>query len=241
MLNLQTIDNNQSTVDQTEQPITLLHLDASAREKRSLSRSLSQQFIEQWQNNHQNSHILRRDLGKNPPPAITEAWIGAAFTPSDQRSDAQNTVLTLSDQLIAEVKTADLIVMGTPMYNYGMPAALKAWFDQVIRINQTFSFDLARGDYPLAPILTGKTLVVLTSSGEFGFAPGGFREQENHLVPHLKNCAKFLGVDTKKDFHHIGIEYQEFGDTRHQQSIQQAQEAVPLLVKQVLDTVYESP
>jgi len=144
----------------------------------------------------------------------------------------------LSDELITEVERADLIMLGTPMYNYGMPAALKAWFDQVIRINQTFSFDLARGDYPLAPILKEKTLVLLTSSGEFGFAPGGIREQENHLVPHIQTCSKYLGVDTSQDFHHISIEYQEFRDDRHQQSIQNAQEAVPLLVETLCVALY---
>lgn len=229
--NLQTIEVTQQPL----KPITLLHLDASAREKQSLSRGLSQQFIEQWQQHHPNVHIIRRDVGKNPPPAVTETWIGAAFTPSHQRSEAQKAQLALSEQLITEVKQADVIVMGTPMYNYGMPSALKAWFDQVIRINQTFSFDLARGDYPLAPILEGKTLVVLTASGEFGFAPGGIREHDNHLVPHIQTCSKFLGVNPKRDFYHLGIEYQEFGDHRHQQLIQQAYEAVPHLVEKLIN------
>jgi FMN-dependent NADH-azoreductase len=231
-------NDNLPTIEPARQPlkpITLLHLDASARKKRSLSRGLSQQFMEQWQQHHPNVQIIRRDVGKNPPPAVTESWIGAAFTPSHQRSDAQKAQLALSEQLITEVKQADVIVMGTPMYNYGMPSALKAWFDQVIRINQTFSFDLARGDYPLAPILKGKTLVVLTASGEFGFAPGGIREHENHLVPHIQTCSKFLGVNPERDFYHLGIEYQEFGDHRHQQSIREAREAVLRLVKTLID------
>ena len=59
------------------------------------------------------------------------------------------------------------------MHNYGMPSALKSWFDKVIRIEKTFTFDLARGDFPLEPIMGGKTLVVLSSRGEFGFGPGG--------------------------------------------------------------------
>ncbi|PNW39494.1 UNVERIFIED_CONTAM: FMN-dependent NADH-azoreductase [Euhalothece sp. KZN 001] len=225
---------NLSTTEDLSKQRTLLHIDASARSQRSLSRHLSQKFLDQWQKHCPHDSVLRRDLGKNPPPAITENWIGAAFTPASARSTEQARELMLSDELIAEVESADLIILGTPMYNYGMPAALKAWFDQVIRINKTFNFDLARGDYPLAPILKGKTLVLLTASGEFGFAPGGIRERENHLVPHIQTCSKYLGVDTEQDFYHIGIEYQEFGDDRHQQSIQKAQEAIPALLEKLI-------
>lgn len=81
----------------------------------------------------------------------------------------QQRALALSDELVDELERAEVLVLGTPMYNYGMPTALKGWVDHVIRINRTFSFDLARGDFPLRPILSGKTLVLLTSSGEFGF------------------------------------------------------------------------
>lgn len=214
---------------------TLLHINASARMERSLSRALSDQFIQEWHKYCPGDRIINRDLGQNPPPAITESWIGAVFTPQENRTPSQQAEIALSDQLIAEVEQADLIVLATPMYNYGMPSALKAWFDQVIRVNKTFSFDLERGDYPLEPIFQGKRLVLLTSSGEFGFAPGGIREAMNHLVPHIKTCSIYLGVDPDKDFHHIGIEYQEFRDVRHQKSIRDARESVPFLVKKLVD------
>ena len=120
------------------------------------------------------------------------------------------------------------------MYNYGMPSSLKAWFDQVIRINKTFSFDLARGDFPLEPILSGKTLVILTSSGEFGFDTGGVRERMNHLVPHINTCSFYLGVSGDDRMHHIGIEYQEFGDERHRRSIDVAQSDISTLVEELV-------
>ena len=107
--------------------------------------------------------------------------------------------------------------MGAPMYNYGMPSALKAWFDQVIRIGSSFSFDLARGDWPLESIMTGKKLVVLSARGEFGFASGGIREHWNHLDRHIATCARYIGVACT-DIHTIAIEYQEFGDERHARS-----------------------
>ncbi len=209
----------------------ILHIDASARQQRSLSRDLSGRFVAEWQQRDPTAEIMYRDVGTYPPPFVSEAWIAAAFTDAHRRTDEQNTVLAASEALIGELERADVIVLGTPMYNYGMPAALKAWFDQVIRVNRTFSFDLARGDWPLEPILGGKTLVVLSSKGEFGFDPGGMRGSRNHLDPHIATCAHYLGVAEQ---HAIAIEYQEFGDERHRASIAQAFSAVTDLVERLV-------
>ena len=162
---------------------------------------------------------IYRDVGLEPPQYITQDWIGAIFCPEARRTPQQKQILALSDEMIAEVVKADLIVISSPMYNYGMPAQLKAWFDQIIRINKTFDFDLSRGDKPLSPLLSGKTLVIVTSSGEFGFEKGGINEDSNHLVPHLRTLSKYLGV---KHIHEIASEYQEFADHRHEQSLQMA-------------------
>jgi len=127
-------------------------------------------------------------------PDRDEAWIAACFTKPAARTPAMAAVLAPSDELIGEIESADMIVIGTPMYNYGMPARLKAWVDQVVRVDRTFSFDLARGDWPLAPILSGKALILLTSSGEFGFGADGMRTDMNHLDPHLRVVGRYLGV-----------------------------------------------
>lgn len=195
---------------------TVLHMDASVRGERSLSRMLSRHFIEAWLARRPADTIVYRDLGRDPPPHVSEPWIAAVFTPPDQLTPAQKTLIALSDRYIGELEAADVVVLGTPMYNYGMPSVLKAWVDQVVRIDKTFSFDLARGDFPLQPILTGKTLVMLTAKGEFGFMPGGVRAHMNHLEPHILTVAHYLGI---AEHHHIGIEYQEFGGERHSDSI----------------------
>ena len=205
---------------------TVLHINASVRNERSLSRKLSQAFVDAWLAHRSGDKVLRRNVGLQPPPFVTESWIAAAFTRPDARSPAMAAELALSDMYLDELEQADVIVMGTPMYNYGMPAHLKAWFDQVIRVGRTFSFDLARGDWPLEPVLGGKTLVLLTSSGEFGFEVGGVRESWNHLGAHIQTCAHYLGVS---ETHHVGIEYQEFGDERHERSIGDAHAEVTLL------------
>lgn len=191
----------------------ILRVDASARTTRSLSRRLGDRFINEWTLRDPDVVVTTRDVGTRPPPLISEAWIAAVF--SDGTTSEQQQITRISDELIAEVVAADFIVFTTPMYNYGMPAALKAWFDQVVRINKTFTFDLARGDRPLLPVLSGKTVVALTSWGEFGFGAGELNEGLDNLVPHLRVASKYLGMS---DFRHIGIEYQEFGDHRHEAS-----------------------
>lgn len=207
---------------------TLLHVDSSIRsvnnpnpDHDSISKRIALRFVETWQQNRPEDEYIYRDVGVNPPEFITQDWIGAVFTPEEKRTSAQKERLALSDKLIAEVSAADVILISSPMYNYGMPAQLKAWFDQIVRINKTFDFDLSRGDFPLQPVLSGKTLIIVTSSGEFGFAKGGIREDSGHLVPHLRTLSKYLGVDT---IYEVASEYQEFGDDRHRMSLANAKD-----------------
>lgn len=209
---------------------TVLRVDASARQERSLSRALADRFVSEWRARWPHDALLHRDVGSAPPPAISEAWIGAAFTPRAERSLEQQRLLALSDTLISELREADLLLIAAPMYNYGMPAALKAWVDQVVRVDETFTFDLGRGDWPLEPILEGKSLVLLTSSGEFGFAPGGPRAGMDHFSPHLRTVSRYFGVG---ETYRVAIEYQEFGDERHRRSIAAAQADVIRLVEEL--------
>jgi FMN-dependent NADH-azoreductase len=200
--------------------INVLRIDASPRQSRSLSRALADTFVEALAQQDE-ARIVRRDLASTDLGFVDEEWIAAAFTPEGERTPEEHSALALSDKLIDELASADLLVIATPMYNYGMPAALKAWVDQVVRIGKTFTFDLARGDFPLEPILAGKTIVLLTSRGEFGFEPGGIRQGQDHLVPPFATIAKYLGADRLE---HIGIEYQEFGGERHEASVRSAHE-----------------
>lgn len=207
---------------------TLLHVDSSVRavnnpnpDHDSISKNIALRFVDTWKQKRPEDEYIYRDVGVNPPDFITQDWIGAVFTPEDNRSPAQKERLALSDKLISEVAAADVILISSPMYNYGMPAQLKAWFDQIVRINKTFDFDLSRGDFPLRPLLSGKTLITVTSSGEFGFGKGGIREDSGHLAPHLRTLSKYLGVDT---MYEIVSEYQEFGDERHRMSVANAKD-----------------
>ena len=216
---------------------TLLHIDASVRkaqnpnpEHNSISKRIAEQFVSSWQSLRNTDKYIYRDIGLTPPAFIDQEWIGAVFTPDERKSPEQHEKLASSDQLFNELAQADVILISSPMYNYGMPAPLKAWFDQVMRINKTFSFDLARGDHPIEPLLSGKALILVTSCGEFGFGPGGERAHMNHLGPHIKTLSRYLGVES---FYEITSEYQEFGDERYQRSVATALNNAELLAAEL--------
>lgn len=162
-------------------------------------------------------------VAKDDDPLNGVTWIKgdatqASFTPPGRRTAGMREVLSLSDLPIDEIEQSDVILIEAPMYNYGMPAALKAWFDQVARIGRTFSFDLARGDYPIEPVLSGKMLLILSSRGEFGFEAGGLRAHLNCLDPAIATrCAHYLGVADGAILT-VTVEYQEFKDHRHDES-----------------------
>ncbi|WP_127491677.1 FMN-dependent NADH-azoreductase [Acinetobacter calcoaceticus] len=223
----------------------MLHIDASVRaainpnpNHNSISKSIASRLVSLWKNKRPMDEYIYRDVGMNPPPFITQDWIDAVFTPENKRTQTQCDVLSISDQLIAEVSSSDIILISSPMYNYGMPAQLKAWFDQIIRINKTFDFDLARGNFPLQPLLSGKILIIITSSGEFGFEKHGIRHNMNHLVPHLRTLSKYLGVEK---IYEIASEYQEFGDERHIKSLENAFQKAEELVAEIAGSFTKSP
>ncbi|KAE9628643.1 FMN-dependent NADH-azoreductase [Parasedimentitalea maritima] len=212
---------------------TLLRIDASAQsEERSLTRNLTGLFEENFLKHAPGSDVIVRDVGHNPFPAIDQQFIHAAFTPFKERETWMHERLKLSDQLIDELDRADVITLGVPMYNYGIPAPLKCWIDHVARIDRTFSFDLSRGDYPIEPILSGKKLVVLSSRGEFGFHAGGVRSHMNALDPAIAACAHYLGANAA-EIQTVAIEYQEFKDTRHQRSVELAEKATREIAMQL--------
>jgi FMN-dependent NADH-azoreductase len=107
-----------------------------------------------------------------------------------------------------------------------------------VRVEKTFTFDLARGDAPLEPIFAGKTLVLLTSWGEFGFGPGEINEGRDSLSPHVRTASRYLGVE---EFHHVGIEYQEFGDHRFEASRKAAMAALAPLVDRLVNELEPTP
>lgn len=143
---------------------------------------------------------------------------------------AESNVLT--DELIA----ADILVIGAPLYNYGMPAALKAWVDQVVRLDRTVSFNPATPESPFTPLLADRPrhAVILSARGGVGFGPGGALEHMNHLEPGLSTVLEFMGITR---IHCIALENEEAGGELLANAIAEAHQDIESLVDELLVSV----
>ncbi len=135
---------------------TLLHIDASARIAGSVSRKASAALV----SDQSAQTVIRRDLAEGLP-FLDETFTIATFTPPADRTDAQNAALALSDELVAELQAADTIVIGSAMYNFSIPAVLKAWIDQIARAGVTFAYT----DTGPKGLLEGKKAIITIASG----------------------------------------------------------------------------
>ncbi len=139
----------------------ILRIDASARHSGSTTRQLTDQLVTRLVEQGYGAAVTRRDLAVTPPALLTESWVGANFTDDAERSDDQRAALALSDELIAELEAADTIVIGVPVYNFGIPAALKAWVDLIARARRTFRYTEAGPE----GLLKGKKAYLVVASG----------------------------------------------------------------------------
>lgn len=141
-------------------PTRILRIDSSSRAQDSVTRQLTDQFIRQLEQKHGNISVTTRDVSQGMN-FIDATWVGANFTPAEQRTEQQRQVLTQSDELIKELQEADVIIVGVPIYNFSVPASLKAWIDLVARAGVTFRYT---ENGPVG-LLTGKRACLVMASG----------------------------------------------------------------------------
>jgi FMN-dependent NADH-azoreductase len=194
---------------------------------------LTARFIERWQAARPTDTIVYRDVGQSPPNPVTGRWIHAAFTKPDQRESWMHEVLAESDRLVDELISADLIVAGVPMYNFGPPAQFKAYIDNIVRVGRTFGFDRSRAGEPYWPLLAGqgKRLIILSSRGDYGYGKGERIQHLNHVEASIQTAFKYIGIT---EFESVAAEYDEFADERLQASLTQADAEVDALVGRLL-------
>ena len=137
---------------------TLLIVETSPRGDYSISRHMTRRFVAAWRAVHPEGAVVERDLMETELPFVTAPWLQAYFTPAEQQSPEMKQALRLSDELVAELLAADHVVIATPVYNFNIPAALKAWIDHIVRKGLTLGLD-GRG------LVQGKTATVLLASG----------------------------------------------------------------------------
>jgi FMN-dependent NADH-azoreductase len=168
---------------------TLLKIDVSPRGEHSISRKLSNHFATEWQSNHVGGKIVTRDLATTTIPYVDLPWIAGAFTAPDQHTAEHKTALKISDELVDELLAADEVVISTPMYNFNLPAALKAWIDHIVRLNKTFSF----GPEGLKGLAAGKKVTIIIASGS-EYTAGSPLESYNLEGPYFRVVFGFIGI-----------------------------------------------
>lgn len=167
-----------------ERGLTILEVSASGRGDTSVSRALTKDIIVALESRAGTSKVIARDL-RAGIPYVDEAWITANFTAPADRSEAQRAVLAQSDELVAELRQADVVVIGAPIYNFGIPAALKAWIDMIARARVTFRYT----DTGPEGLLQGKKAYVVIASGGVPVDSA-----VDFATPYLRHVLRFIGI-----------------------------------------------
>ncbi|PZV08993.1 MAG: FMN-dependent NADH-azoreductase [Leptolyngbya sp.] len=202
----------------------ILHLDASPRGDRSVSRTLSKEFIANWKATHPSDTVTYRDLGHHPVPLIDEPWIAAAYSAPDQYTPEQAAAIRPSNELVDEFLAADRYVFSIPMYNFSIPANFKAYLDQIVRPGRTFSVD----ETGYKGLVHNKKMTIITARG--GTYPEGTPTHAYDLqTPYLKLIFGFIGIVEIDFVHADGL---AFGDDARDLAITNAQFALKTAVAQ---------
>jgi FMN-dependent NADH-azoreductase len=161
----------------------ILRIDASARSAGSVTRSLADEALDHLTGLGA-ANVTRRDVSGGLP-FVDEDWVAANFTPVDDRTTTHRDQLAFSDRLVDELRAADTVLIATPIYNFGIPATLKAWVDMICRVGLTFRYT----DNGPVGLLQGKRAIILVASG--GTTVGS---PIDFATPYLKQALKFIGI-----------------------------------------------
>lgn len=189
----------------------ILQVNSSARSDASHSTKLAGAVVDRLRTERADATISVRDLSRTPHPVLDEVALQALFTPSEQRTAEQVARVALDDELIAEIQAADVVVLGVPMYNFGVSAQLKNWIDAISRARVTFQYT----DKGPEGLLTNKKVyVVLTRGGLYRGTPNDTQ------VPYLKMVLSFLGMT---DVQFVYAEGLAMGPQAEQEALASAQ------------------
>ncbi|WP_217605441.1 NAD(P)H-dependent oxidoreductase [Chitinophaga sp. GbtcB8] len=206
----------------------VLIINASARTLHSHSRKLTEVFTEDWIRLHNDSEIRHRELGNVNVPHISEAWILANHKPKTNRTAEDHEILATSDAYIAELKNADLIVLGMPMYNWSIPSTLKAYIDQILRLNETFKIDLGNRQQPYTGLLENKTMLLLVARGGQGYETGEPNSHLNFQTTYLRTVLNMIGIH---NIHMVDVSGTSFDKEVLEKTIEQAHRQVKAVIE----------
>lgn len=200
---------------------TLLHIDSSARTSGSISRQLTASFTEQWKAKNPGGNVVHRDLASDSLPHLSEALLGAYFTPADNRNAEQAQLIRQSDALVDELLAAETLVIGVPMYNFAPPSTLKTWIDHVFRAGRTFRYT---ENGPVGMATGKKAIVILSRGGKYSDGP---MEAMDFQGKYIKSALAFIGIT---DVELVIAEGVAMGDESVKQALASAQEKISATV-----------
>jgi len=198
----------------------ILVIRSSAMGANSVTNKLIDQYLADYTAAHPDAHVVERNLDTDPVAHIHGNTIAGIGRPAPE-TDAAIPTRALSDALIAELSAADALVIGAPMYNFGMPTVLKSWFDHVLRAGATFNYT-ANGPEGL---MKGKRALIVTARG--GIYAEGPNAANDFVVPHLRTLLGFIGIS---DVHVVYAEGMAYGPDAAAKSMSAAQDALAQLV-----------
>jgi FMN-dependent NADH-azoreductase len=193
----------------------ILQITSSVRGNDSESTRVANLIVNKLVSANPDAKVVRRDFGAQPHPLLDGAAVGALFTPLDQRSPEQQARVALDDALIAEAQAADVIVIGAPMYNFGMPVQLKNWFDAIARSGVTFRYTETGPE----GLLKNKKVYVATARG------GIYPVEADPQVPHIRMLLNFLGMTEHTFIYSSGLNMGPEAAARGRQDADAAVEA----------------
>lgn len=188
---------------------TLLILNSSSKKEGSISRSLTSIFVDEWMRLYPDDIIMYRDIHQSQIPHISAQWIEAAFKPIEQRSAADISQLELSNKLVDELIAADIVVLGTPMYNWSIPSCLKAYLDHIVRINLTILLNEGDAETPVKGLLQNKQAFLCLSRGGLGYDNGEKFASTNFQSSYLKHIFHLIGFHTVSEIAINGTSHSE--------------------------------
>ncbi|MEC3876062.1 FMN-dependent NADH-azoreductase [Chryseobacterium salviniae] len=192
----------------------ILHIITSPRMEVSASRKLGKAVIEKIQEKYPHAVVTERDLTKKPVPILEEAHINTFFTPTENYSPEQTEINEYSTGLISELKQADIIVVDSPMYNFSVPASLRAYFDFTSRAGYTFKYD----ENGPKGLLNNKKLYIVFTSGNI-YSEGPYQVYDSN-VPYVKNIFGFYGVTDVSVFRAEGLSIPGIQETAMEKAIE---------------------
>jgi FMN-dependent NADH-azoreductase len=199
--------------------MTLLQINASIFSNHGQSTRLADEFVEGWRAGHPGAHVVVRNLAEDTVPHLDAERFGAFLAKPGERSVEQDAVVDYSDALIDELKRADVIVLGLPMYNFGVPSTLKAYIDHIARAGATFKYT----DKGPVGLLTGKKAYVFATRG--GLYAGTPLDTQTAYV---RDMLRFLGID---DVEFVYAEGLAIGAEQKAAALSKAQRAIERLVE----------